>query len=91
MLAGGRNDGLIRFWDVTSGQELAILTEPDGSFQFGISFSPDFRFLTASDLTNRTRVFVISIEDLVTLARTRVTRTLTKDECRQYLHLEECP
>ena len=25
------------------------------------------------------------------LAQTRVSRTLTKEECQQYLHVEQCP
>jgi hypothetical protein len=27
----------------------------------------------------------------VALGRSRVTRSLTTEECRQYLHVEECP
>ena len=42
-----------------------------------------------SDLT--TRVFLTNPADLVGLARSRLTRGLTEDECRQYLRRESCP
>jgi hypothetical protein len=37
------------------------------------------------------RVHASSIEELMELARTRITRSLTTDECRTYLHVEKCP
>ena len=32
-----------------------------------------------------------ALDELMELARTRVTRSLTPGECRQFLHLDECP
>ncbi|MCA9951966.1 MAG: hypothetical protein KDE48_20085 [Anaerolineales bacterium] len=37
------------------------------------------------------RVLTVLLEDAIALAQSRVTRTLSTDECRQYLHLESCP
>jgi hypothetical protein len=37
------------------------------------------------------RVFVLDLNELIRLAHSRVTRTLTEQECRQYLHMESCP
>ena len=34
---------------------------------------------------------LLPIDDLMALARRRVTRALTGDECRRYLHLDRCP
>jgi hypothetical protein len=31
------------------------------------------------------------MDELTDLARSRVSRSLTTEECRQYLHLDECP
>jgi hypothetical protein len=36
------------------------------------------------------RIWALDIEDLLEIARTTVTRTLTDEECRQYLHVESC-
>lgn len=37
------------------------------------------------------RVHALRIEDLVALERSRLTRSLTTEECRKYLHVETCP
>jgi hypothetical protein len=37
------------------------------------------------------RVYALDIDDLVGLARDRVTRGFTDQECRQYLHMFACP
>jgi hypothetical protein len=34
---------------------------------------------------------LLPIDELRKLAGERVTRNLTEDECRQYLHVEKCP
>lgn len=38
-----------------------------------------------------TRVYILPIDELLTLAQSRLTRTWTEEECRQYLHVETCP
>ena len=55
-----------------------------------MAFSPDGTFVAVGGF-GTVRVWVLGIEDLVKLARDRVTRSLTDGECRQYLHLAECP
>ena len=37
------------------------------------------------------RVFLLRIDELLALAETRVTRSLTSAECQKYLHVEACP
>jgi hypothetical protein len=36
-------------------------------------------------------MFLLDPVDLVALAKTRVTRALTIEECQKYLHVEQCP
>jgi len=36
------------------------------------------------------RLFVLPVDELLALARNRVTRNLTEGECHQYLHQEQC-
>jgi len=77
-------------WDVTSGQELLILTGHKLNTA-GVAFSPDGTRLAVSGGDGTVRLYVLPIEDLMGLARTRVTRALTDEECWQYLHVEQCP
>jgi hypothetical protein len=37
------------------------------------------------------RVWALDVDDLLEIARKEVTRSLTDEECRQYLHVESCP
>jgi hypothetical protein len=37
------------------------------------------------------QVYVMDIHDLLKLARSRVTRDLTPDECKRYFQSEKCP
>jgi hypothetical protein len=49
------------------------------------------RHLAASGDDGLVRVYLLRIDDLVALARSRVTRPLTVDECGEYLGASSCP
>jgi hypothetical protein len=34
---------------------------------------------------------ITRLQDIVALAKTRLTRSLTSEECKTYLHMEQCP
>jgi len=37
------------------------------------------------------QIYAMDIHDLLKLARSRVTRNLTPDECQRYFQSEKCP
>ncbi len=80
-------DRTIKLWDLTTGDEVATVS--DGAFTFAFSLDGS-RILTASP-DRILRTYVTDLDDLVALARSRVTRSLTTEECQKYLHLEACP
>lgn len=89
-LATASTDGTARVWDAATGEELiAISTHPVGVGR--ALFSPDGTRLITANWDNTVRVYVLPIEELMDLARSRVTRSLTDEECRQFLHVDECP
>jgi hypothetical protein len=47
--------------------------------------------LASQDRRGTVRVWALDIDDLLEIARQEVTRSLTNEECRQYLHVERCP
>ena len=85
LVATASFDRTVRLWDSTTGVNL--LTLP---LFGGISFSPDGKRL-AVGTESGVYVFVLPIDELVALAKQRVTRSLTPEECQQYLHVEACP
>jgi class 3 adenylate cyclase len=44
-----------------------------------------------NEYANELRVYALKLEDLVNLARSRVTRALTNEECQRFLHVAQCP
>jgi WD40 repeat protein len=79
-------DGTAKLWDAATGNELLTFTG-DGSGLNDLAFSPDGKLLAAGG-DNGVRVYLLQLDDLIALARTRVTRELSGDECQKYLHLD---
>ena len=55
-----------------------------------VAFSPDGTRLAVASLDGTTRLYELKLDDLLALAKARVTRALTDTECQQYLH-GPCP
>ena len=89
-LASASFDRLAKVWDVPTGEELASLYG-NASNVFGVTFSPDGSQLVTAGADGTIRIYTLEIEDLIALARSRLTRSLTIEECQKYLHLAECP
>ncbi len=56
-----------------------------------VVFGPDGSTLTSVSEDGIVRVWALDLDDLIGIADERLTRELSDDECRQYLHLERCP
>jgi WD40 repeat protein/transcriptional regulator with XRE-family HTH domain/energy-coupling factor transporter ATP-binding protein EcfA2 len=90
LIASSSNDGTARVWDTTSGVNLLTLPVIDNVWVGGVAFSPDGKRLAVGTYSG-IYIFVMPIQDVVALAESRVTRTLTLEECQEYLHMEACP
>jgi WD40 repeat protein len=89
-LAAGSGEGTITLWDAEAGLPLLSLggyADPVG----GIACSPDGDHLATAGFDGTTRVFVVDPDLLLALARSRLTRLFTLEECQKYLHMEQCP
>jgi WD40 repeat protein len=79
-------------WDAATGRELLTLPGSGGGVK-SVAFSPsdDGAYLAVASADGVVRLFLLRIDDLLALAHSRITRSLTTAECRKYLHLDECP
>lgn len=84
----GSFDGTARVWEVETGQTIARFTK-HATEVWGVAFNPDGQHL-ATVSGNRTRIFACEAcrpaAAVLTLARTRVTRSLTPAERSKFLH-----
>jgi WD40 repeat protein len=85
----GSADATVKIWDAATGAEQLTLQGHESGVVV-VAVEPGGRYL-ASLSSDALRVWVLDIDDLIEIARFRLTRDLTADECRTYLHREECP
>jgi WD40 repeat protein len=90
IIATGSTDGTAKLWDASTGRELLTLSS-DGGGVTNVAFSPDGSRLATANRDGTDRLFLLKIEDLVALARQRVTRSLSAEECQEFLHTATCP
>jgi WD40 repeat protein len=90
LVATGSLDGTAKLWDLATGREKLTLFGHDLIVNT-VAFSPDSRFLATGSADGTVALHLLPIDELRKLARERVTRSLTDEECRQYLHVANCP
>ena len=92
-LATSSVDRTIKLWDVMAGRldpREPLTLAGHAAAVYRVAWSPDGRHLATASRDGTGRVYVIPTEDLVALARTRVTRGLATEECQKYLHATTC-
>ena len=89
LLASASFDGTVRLWDMNDGHELLTLTDQPLPMQ-GVDFSPDGSRLLTSRADGTVSEYIISVEDLMEVARSQLSRGFTEEERQTYLHLPMC-
>ena len=90
MLATGGEDATIRLFDThaeTGAQQLVLRGHE--FLVSGLDFSPDGKRLASATPDGVVRVWALDLDELIRIARENVTRELSDDECRQYLHEQD--
>jgi WD40 repeat protein len=82
-------DGLVRLFDAETGAP-PLRLRGSGCAVEGVAFSPDGTKLASTSWCDGVRVWALDIDDLLEIARREAGRSLTDEECRQYLHVDEC-
>jgi WD40 repeat protein/tetratricopeptide (TPR) repeat protein len=83
-------DRTIRVWDATTGQTIYKL-QGHSSGDIAVAFSPDGKLIAAVSRDGAVDLFTQDVNELLTMARRRVTRPLNEEDCHQFLKDQKCP
>lgn len=75
-------------WDAHTGELLRTLKLD--LFWIFLPSADDSKVFTGG-IDGNVRAYLTDVDELMALAKSRVTRTLREDECQQYLHMDVCP
>lgn len=89
-LATGSADGSIKIW---GGPKYEKLFSIDGHTEAvtSVAWSPDGTRIAVPSQDRTVQVYAVGVNALLALAKRRVTRHLTQEECQSYLHWTTCP
>jgi WD40 repeat protein/DNA-binding SARP family transcriptional activator/tRNA A-37 threonylcarbamoyl transferase component Bud32 len=89
-IASADFSGLVRIWDLRSGKALQDVPFANVPIQ-NAKFLDDRHLLVTP--ANGPEVFIVTldVDELLRIARSRLTRGFTQEECRTYLHVDSCP
>lgn len=82
-------DRSAKVWDTGSWEEVASYSHGDGVIDGALG--ADGRHVATLTTAGGLRVIPVDADELVALAKQRVTRGLTEAECRRHLHTTPCP
>jgi WD40 repeat protein len=89
-LATGSWDFTAKEWDAASGHELLTLKGHNDRAN-GVAWSPDGKRLATGSYDKTVQIYAMDPPGLLDLARGRVTRNFTPEECKRYFQSENCP
>jgi WD40 repeat protein len=90
LVATGRSDGTVRLFEASTGEQRLVL--PGNACEItDVAFSADGAKLASASGCDPVRVWALDIDDLLEIAWQNVRRSLTDEECFQYLHIDRCP
>ncbi|MGD2159139.1 MAG: hypothetical protein PVG32_19835, partial [Anaerolineales bacterium] len=83
-------EGSAKVWEIPSGEPIATLYGHELNVT-DVEISPDGEIVYTSCWDGLMRAFILDVDELIELAESRVTRSLTEEECQTFLHLDQCP
>ncbi|QOY91200.1 WD40 repeat domain-containing protein [Paludibaculum fermentans] len=89
-MATSGQDGTVRVWNMATSTELLRYSAHAGGAN-RVAYRPDGRIIASSGADGFIRTYAATYDDLLDLARHYIRRSLTTDECKQYLNVSPCP
>jgi WD40 repeat protein/DNA-binding SARP family transcriptional activator/energy-coupling factor transporter ATP-binding protein EcfA2 len=88
-LATGGQDTTVKLWDVATGGQVSTLTGHTNTIT-AIAFNGSDTRIATGSLDGTVRVYILPLDQLVAVARRRLTESWTRAECMRYLN-GDCP
>ncbi len=93
-LASSSVDRTVKIWKLPkSGEQvpepLTLYSNSGAVYQ--VAFSPDGTRIVSVGRDHVVHMYELNIEELISIAKSSLTRELTQEECQKYLHVEVCP
>jgi DNA-binding SARP family transcriptional activator len=79
--------GGVRIWDPDTGEQQLVVRMPFSS----VALSPDGSWIASASADGDVQVAPLDLDEVIEVAKGELTRSLTDEECQQYLHVEHCP
>jgi WD40 repeat protein len=89
-LATANSNNTTTIWNASNGEELLNLIGSNKQV-YSVAFSPDGDYIATASEDGTVRTYTTKIEELITIAHKKLTRSWTVQECEKYLHSETCP
>jgi DNA-binding SARP family transcriptional activator/WD40 repeat protein len=84
------HDGFYRFWKIETGQSIMEIDVRGQIDALSHGFSPDGETLYYMSAPGLISQIPTNPSEMISTVRSSLTRTLTEDECVQYLHTDRC-
>ena len=89
LIASAGGDGFVRVWDLAS-RSLVTEIEFDVEEMANVEFIDDTHLLVTSGLGSEAIVITLDPDELLSIARSRLTRSFTVEECATF-EVDPCP
>ena len=89
LIASSDSTGLVRIWNLSTGEALQGI--PLQEQVQNVEFVDERHLLVTDSAGPDAYVMTVDVDELLEIARSRVTRDLTDEECQTYLHVDACP
>ena len=86
----GGIDSTVKLWTTDDFGARPLTLRGHSAAVYDVDFSPDGVHLVSGSRDRTARIFALDVDELLSLGDAHLTRSLSSEECQQYLHVADC-